>query len=175
MLTESSKRAKKPTLQAEIATPNVRHLHRTLILHSRGSVYICAVCMQCVCISVYIWMHIHIIGIWEIKISDIITREIESWNSFTKKKPPKTNKKNQLYCRNGNRVVPRTWIPFYSLPFLLSLLSFRQTRFPSFFVSGKSPTSLWALCHHRAWNPDNTLSPFWCPVTWPFQVLTWLP
>ena len=86
-----------------------------LILYSRGSVYICGVCMQCVCVSVYIWIHIHIIGIWESKISDIITREIDFWNTVSPKKT--------LYCRNGNRVVPRTWVPFSSLPFLLSLLS----------------------------------------------------
>ena len=60
MLTESSKRAKKPTLQAEIAAPNVRHLHRTFnSAQPWVSVYMCCVYTVCVRISVYMDAHTH--------------------------------------------------------------------------------------------------------------------
>ena len=124
MLTESSKRAKKTTLQAEIATPNVRHLHRTLnSVQPWGSVYMWCVYAVCVCINVYMDAHTHnrYLGNQNKGYHDTGDRFLK--HSFTEKK---------LYCRNGNSVVPRTWIPFSSLPFLLSLLSFSQTHSPTF-------------------------------------------
>ena len=63
--------------------------------------YVCGVCMQCVCVSMYIWMHVHIIGMWETKIRDIMTREIDSWNTVSPKKNSTAGMEIALFPEHG--------------------------------------------------------------------------
>lgn len=167
MLTESSKRAKKTTLQAEIAIPNVRHLHRTFnSIQPWVSVYMWCVYAVCVCVNVYMDTHTHnrYLGIQNKWYHYKGNRFLK--HSFTKKNPSTAEMEIELFPEHE---FPS---PVYLSCFLFCL---QADTFSNIFVSSKFPTSLWALCHQRAWNLYNTLSPFWCPVTGPFQVLTWLP